>query len=112
MILDSAGWQPDLALLPLVLAANDQNRIVLPYLHGFTALRASEMILVNSFSRSSRATGPNMRYLLDCVISQNDHRVVIESDVGTIPTTVWFGDTYNYRMHHFMVLTVPSAVPA
>jgi hypothetical protein len=51
----------DLALLALVFAADDLNEVTdLEAIHQSTS-GASEMIFMNFFARSSRATGPKMR---------------------------------------------------
>src|SRR6185312_600921 len=51
----------DLALLALVLAADDLDEVAhLETVHQSTS-GASEMIFMNFFARSSRATGPKMR---------------------------------------------------
>src|SRR5262249_12798136 len=61
------------SLLPAVLARDDEDGVVLPHVrsaHGgpdgprgrhYSTSGASEMIFMNFFSRSSRATGPNTR---------------------------------------------------
>jgi hypothetical protein len=49
------------AFLPPVLAGNYQYGIVLSDFHSYKTSGASDMILVNSFSLSSLATGPKMR---------------------------------------------------
>jgi hypothetical protein len=49
------------AFLPSVLAGNYQYGIILSDFHSYKTSGANDIILVNSFSLSSRATGPKMR---------------------------------------------------
>ena len=61
----SRGQDADHAApLAAVLARDDPDRVVLLDVdawHGYSTSGASEMIFMNRFSRSSRATGPKMR---------------------------------------------------
>jgi hypothetical protein len=79
----------DLALLALVLAADDLHEVTdLEALHQSTS-GASEMIFMNFFARSSRATGPEDARADRLLVLVDEHgAVVVELDVAAVGALV------------------------
>ena len=74
--------------LPRSLPGDDLHLVVVLDVdagHGYSTSGASEMIFMNRFSRSSRATGPKMRVpaRVPLLVDQHD-RVVVEPDVRAV----------------------------
>ena len=66
---------------------------------------ASEMIFMNFFARSSRATGPKMRVPIGsrCVVDQH-RRVVVEADVRAVGAPDLLRRPHDHRLHDVALL--------